>query len=309
MSMSPRTEPDTVPFRAGHVAIVGRPNAGKSTLLNALMGVKLSIVSPRPQTTRNRIAGIKTVPGAQFVFLDTPGIHDASGALGRRLVHTARTALADADVALLVVDSRAGAGAVESEIAALLTHAGTPIVIGLNKMDLVARPHLLPLMAALSTILPGCEIVPVNARDGQNVDTVIAAVRRLLPVGPQLYPEDEMTDQSERFIAQEIIREKVFTCTRDEIPYASAVITEEFCTREPRADDPPLLYVRATVLVARPSQKPIVIGRGGQRLKDIGQQARLELERFFGRRIFLQLYVKVEKGWDANPAVLRQVGL
>lgn len=273
------------------------------------MGVKLAIVTPRPQTTRNRIAGIKSLAGAQFVFLDTPGIHDPRGTLSRRLVRIAEQTLGEADVAILVVDSQAGIGRHEREIAATLQAAATPTVVALNKMDLIARSRLLPLMEEMAGMLPDREIVPVSAFNGENVDTLLRLVRAELPVGPSLYPEDEITDQTERFIAQEIIREKVFEFTHAEIPYASAVVTEEFRERDVRRGVEPLLYVRATVLISRTSQRPIIIGKGGQRLKEIGQQARLELERFFRKRVFLDLYVKVEPGWEANPGVLREVGL
>jgi len=303
------TTPRASEHRVGFVAVVGRPNAGKSTLFNAMMGVKVAIVSPRPETTRNRIVGVKTEPKTQFVFLDTPGLRDPKGALSRRLVQTARTALSEAAVALLVVDSRAGTGHPERDVAEAVARSGTPTVVALNKMDLVPRSHLLPLMETLAGLLPKSEIVPVSARDGENVATALAALRKVLPEGPRLYPEDTLTDQTERFIAQEMIREKIFELTHAEIPYASAVITEEFCEREPQPGSLPLLYIHATVLVARPSHKPIIIGKGGQRLKEIGRQAREDLEQFFERRVFLQLYVRVEKGWDVNPAVLRRVGL
>ena len=307
--MDLETGPDDSAHRVGFIAVVGRPNVGKSTLFNAMLGVKVAIVSPRPETTRNRILGVRTEADAQYVFLDTPGLHDPKGPLSRRLVQTARTALSEASVALLVVDCRAGVGEPERDVAAAVRRTGMPTVVALNKMDLVPRSQLLPLMETFATLLPESEIVPVCARDGENVATVLGALRKLLPAGPRLYPEDALTDQTERFIAQEMIRERVFELTHAEIPYASAVITEEFREREPRAGAAPLLYIHATIIVARPSHKPIIIGKGGQRLKEIGRQARAELEQFFGRRVFLQLYVKVEKAWDANPAMLRRVGL
>jgi GTP-binding protein Era len=293
--------------RTGTVAIAGRPNVGKSTLLNALMGIKLAIVTPRPQTTRNRIAGIKTTPGAQFVFLDTPGIHDPRGALSRRLVDIARRALSDADIVLLVIDAHDGIVRHDREIAAHLAGAHITTVAALNKMDVIRRSQLLPLMETMGTLLPGSDIVPVSGLQGENVDVLLGVLGNLLPHGPFLYPEDEFTDQTERFIAQEIIREKVFQLTHAEVPYAAAVVVEEF--RERPTDKGPLLYIRAAVLIARSSQKGIVIGEGGRRLKEIGRLARLELEQFFGKRCFLELFVKVEKGWDTNPAVLHEIGL
>lgn len=282
---------------------------GKSTLLNALMGVKLAIVTPRPQTTRNRIAGIKSLPDAQFVFLDTPGIHDPRGTLSRRLVRVAEQTLGEADIVVLVVDSRAGIRRQEREIAAALREEESPTAVALNKMDLIPRNRLLPLMEEMAALLPDRELVPINAVTGENVDVLLGVLRTLLPVGPSLYPEDALTDQTERFIAQEMIREKVFQYTRAEIPYASAVVTEEFRERAVRPDAKPLVYIRAAVLISRKSQRPIIIGKGGQRLKEIGRRARLDLERHFGKRFFVELFVKVEPGWEANPQVLHEVGL
>ena len=295
--------------RAGTIAIVGRPNVGKSTLLNALMGFKLAIVTPRPQTTRNRIAGIKTMRGAQFVFLDTPGIHHPRGDLNRRLVGIARRALAEADVVLLVIDSSTGIERQDREVARNLRAAGTPAVTALNKMDLIARARLLPLMETLGDLVPGSEIVPVSALRNQNIDTLLGTLRKVLPVGPALHPDNEVTNQTQWFIAQEVIREKVFELTHAEVPYATAVVVEDFSERRrPRAERP-LHYIRATVLIERPSQKAIVIGEGGRRLKEIGRRARVELEGFLGGRVFLELYVKVAQGWATNPVVLHEIGL
>ncbi len=296
--------------RAGTVAIVGRPNVGKSTLLNAIMGVKLAIVTPRPQTTRNRIAGIKSTADAQMVFLDTPGIHDPRhGVLSRRLVDIARTALREADVVLLLIDSLTGVGRDERGIAETMTASGRPGVVALNKMDRIARLRLLPLMDTVHGLLPTSDIVPVSALTGENLDNLLRVIRGLLPIGPPLYGENEITDQTERFIAQEVVREKVFELTRDEIPYASAVITEEFIERPARLEGPAVLYIRALVLTSRPTQKAIIIGKGGALLKEIGSRARRDLEQFFTRRVFLELHVKVEEGWETNRAVLEDVGL
>ncbi len=298
------------PHRAGTVALIGRPNVGKSTLLNALMGVKLSIVTPRPETTRNRIAGIKSVSGAQFVFLDTPGMHDARrGVLSRRLVQIARSAMQDADVIAVIVDSAAGVGSDERSIVETVRTARSPALVVLNKMDATARSRLLPLMETLGGLLPGREIVPVSGLTGENVSVLEDRLRTLLPPGPPLYAADDLTDQTERFIAQEVIREKVFELTHAELPYASTVVTEEFTERHTPQGTPPLLYIRATVITSRPSQRAIIVGRGGEHLKEIGTRARRDLERFFRRRIFLDLHVKVEKGWETDPRVLREVGL
>ena len=296
-------------YRAGSIALLGRPNVGKSTLLNALMGVKLAIVTPRPQTTRNRIAGIKTTADAQFVFVDTPGICDPRRApLGRRLVEVSRAAMREADTIALLIDSAKGLTAADRAVVAGIAAERAPAVVVLNKMDLIARPRLLPLMETMAALLPTCEVIPVSALTGENLDTLEGVLRRHLPCGVPLYGEDDLTDQSERFIAQEVVREKVFELTRDEIPYACAVVTEEFKERV-SPEKAPVLYIRATILISRPSQKGIVIGRGGERLREIGTRARVDLERFFARRVFLDLYVKVESGWETNPTVLREVGL
>jgi GTP-binding protein Era len=304
------TDPSSAsgPQRVGTVAIAGPPNAGKSTLFNALMGMKLAIVTPRPQTTRNRIAGIKTIPGAQFVFVDTPGIHQAERALNRRLVATARRAVAEADAVLFLVDAQAGIGRGEHGIARGLAESGTPVVVVLNKMDLIARPRLLPLMETVARLLPDAEIVPVSALKCENLDTLQQVLQKLLPHGAPLHREDELTDQTERFIAQERIREKVFQLTHAEVPYAAAVVVEEFRERS-TGDGSPLIHIQATVLIGRPAHKPIVIGEGGRRLKEIGRLARLELEEFFQKKIYLEIFVKVQKEWQTNPAILREIGL
>lgn len=302
--------PPAQEYRAGSVTIVGRPNVGKSTLLNALMEMRLAIVTPRPQTTRNRIAGIRTETNAQFVFVDTPGIHDPrSGLLSRRLVDVARRALAETDVALLVIDSHAGIRQGDRDIAETIQRAGTPVVVALNKMDQIARPALLPLMQIMGSLLPDADVVPVSAERSQNLSPLMEAVHQRLPHGPALYPSDELTDQSERFIAQELVREQVFHHTRNEIPYACAVVTEVFREQQGKPGTADVLHVHATVLVGRPSHKPIVIGKGGLRLREIGRQARLRLEEFFAKRVYLELFVKVEPDWERNPTVLQDVGL
>ena len=291
--------------RAGYAAIVGRPNVGKSTLLNALVGAKVAIVTPKPQTTRNRILGIRTLPEAQVVFLDTPGIHEARSLLNRRMVEVARQALADADAVVLVVDATAGVTPADRELARGLGGLVRPIVVVLSKLDLVRPPVLLPAMEALGTLLPGREIIPVSARTGENVRVALDAVVKALPEGPRLYPEDEYTAESERFLAQELIREQLFSQTEEEIPYGTAVRVEEF-NAQPERD---LLVVHATILVDRPNHKGIVIGARGARLGEIGRRARLELEAVFGTKVFLELFVRVEPGWAKDPRRLEELGL
>jgi GTP-binding protein Era len=294
-----------MPHRAGYVAIVGRPNVGKSTLLNALVGAKVAIVTPKPQTTRNRIVGIRTLPDAQVVFLDTPGIHEPRSLLNRRMVDVARQTLGEADVVLLVVDATSGVTPADRELAATLAGLASTTIVALSKRDRVGPPALLPLMATLGTLLPGREIVPVSGRTGENVSALLDVVVRALPESPRLHPEDEYTAETERFLVQELIREQLFLQTEEEIPYGTAVAVEEF-TEKP---DRNVLVVAATILVDRPGHKGIVIGKGGERLREIGRRARLELEALFGVKVFLELFVRVEPGWARNPRRLKELGL
>jgi len=295
-----------VAHRAGYVAILGRPNVGKSTLLNALVGAKVSIVTPKPQTTRNRIIGIRTLPDrAQIAFLDTPGIHEARSLINRRMVETARQALAEADVVLVLVDAAAAVTPGDRALAGTLAPLPATTIVVLNKADRVARPELLPIMATLGELLPGREIIPASALTGENVDTVLGRVVDALPEGEPFYEAEEYTTATERFLVQELIREQLFRQTEEEVPYGTAVVVEEFAEKPERN----VLVLLATILVDRPSQKPIVIGAGGQRLREIGRRARLEMEALFGRRVFLELFVKVEPGWARNPRRLAELGL
>jgi len=301
--MPPPTESQ---FRCGFVALVGRPNVGKSTLLNALVGSKLAIVSPKPQTTRTRLLGIRTLPQAQLVFVDTPGIHTHSGSLlNRRMVEIAFNALAETDVTALLVDVERGITPADQELARRLGEGTTPVVGVVNKIDRVAKPRLLPVLEQLASLLPEREVVPVSALTGENLSELVPIIVGLLPMSPALYSDDELTDQSERTIAQEIVREQVFLQTQQEIPYATTVIVEEF-TEKPEKR---VLFLRAVIMVERPSQRAIIIGERGARLKQIGQAARLQLEAFFGYRVFLELFVKVSKGWTNNPRLLKEFGL
>jgi GTP-binding protein Era len=296
----------TVPtgeHRAGFVSLVGRPNVGKSTLLNRLVGAKLAAVSNKPQTTRNRIVGILTRPQAQVVFVDTPGIHPASTPLNVRMVETARQSLGDADVVALMLDASAGVTAADRALAAEV--AARRVVVVLGKSDLVARPELLPLCARAAALLPAAEVVPVSGKTGDNAAELLAVVTAALPLGPALYPPDQVSEQSERFLAAEIVREKVMAATRDEVPYASAVAIEAFRDEPARS----LVVIQAAVLVERPTQKGILIGEGGRRIRDIGTAARRELEAIFGCRVFLELHVKVQRDWRTDPRILRELGL
>jgi GTP-binding protein Era len=292
-------------FRSGYIAIVGRPNVGKSTLLNSLVGEKVAIVSPRPQTTRNRIAGIKTTAHAQMVFLDTPGIHQAHSLMNRRMVNVALQTLHEVDGLLWVLDAHERIGAQDERIAELLRGVKTPVYILLNKIDLVTKGKLLPLMQRCSELLPGKEIVPVSALKGDNLPLLLELMEKGLPEGPRYFPGDELTDQSERFLAGEVIREKVFLLTREEIPYGVAVTIEEFAEKPEKS----LIVIKATIHTERDSHKPILIGKQGAMLKEIGIQTRSELEALLGCRIFLELFIRVDKGWTQRPHTLTEMGL
>ena len=291
--------------RAGTAALIGRPNVGKSTLVNALVGTKVAIVTPKPQTTRTRIVGIRTEPEAQVVFLDTPGIHAARSSLNRRMVEIARSTIEEADAVVLVLDAGAGIGAGERELIATLRAGRTPVVVALNKIDTRPRQVLLPIMAELNQLLPGVEVVPTAARRNDGVDRLLAAVARVLPEGPPLYPADEFTTESERFLTAELVREQVFLATKEEVPYGTAVVIDQFVEREDRR----AILVSATILVEREAHKPILLGAKGERLKRIGEQARAEIERLLGTKVFLELFVRVEPGWQRSRHRLGELGL
>jgi GTP-binding protein Era len=291
--------------RSGFVAIAGRPNVGKSTLLNRIVGRKIAAVTPKPQTTRRRLLGIRTLPAAQLLFVDTPGIHDARDLLNERMVAQALRSISEADVVLWVVDARAGLDAGDREIAALLPAAPTPVLVALNKIDGRSKVELLPLLAALASLAPERDIVPVSARTGENVETLVEQIAAALPEGPRYYAADELTDASERDIAAEIIREKVMLETRDEIPYAVAVTIDRFEEKPEKK----LVVIKATIHVARDPHKPILIGERGRRIKAIGQAARADLEALLGTRLFLELFVRVQADWTKKPARLREFGL
>jgi GTPase len=290
--------------RAGFVSLIGRPNAGKSTLLNRLVGEKLSIVSPRPQTTRNRITGIKNLPVAQVVFVDTPGLHPPSGKLGDFMLSTARRAVEDVDLVCLVVDAAAGDGPEAIVLEPLRAYEG-PVFCVLNKADRVRpKSRMLPLIETWRRGHAFAEIVPVSALEGTSCDRLLELIIGRLPVHPPFFPLDATSDQPETFYVAEVIREKIFHLTREEVPYAVAVRVDELTER----DHPPCLYIRATVFVEQESQKGILIGKGGAMLKRIGTAARRELEAFFGIKVFLQSSVDVRRHWRRDPRALREFG-
>ena len=289
--------------KSGFVALVGRPNVGKSTLLNRLLGQKVAIVTPKPQTTRHRVLGIKTLQAAQIVFVDTPGLHRARSLINRRMVEAAERAAADADIIVWVLDATAGLATADREIAEPLAAERRPVCVVLNKIDRVPRPQLLPILAAVDQVLPGRDVVPVSATKGTNLDALVEVIIRLLPEGPQLYDAETVTDQTERALAQELVREQVLLQTREEVPYAVAVEINTF------EDKPNVTVISATIHVERDSQKGIVVGERGQRIKEIGRAARLELERVLGRRVYLELFVRVQEEWTQRESLLKEFGL
>ena len=305
MSAPPVPSTSAPEHRAGFASLIGRPNVGKSTLFNRLLGQKLAIVTPKPQTTRNRIRGIRTRPEGQIIYVDTPGLHPPRGKLGRFLASTVTQALQEVDVVILVADATAPVDASTEEAFQALRSVTAPVVLALNKVDLVpAKTKLLPRLEAYAARHPFQALVPISAKTGTGVDRLEAVALGLLPVGPALYPADTVTDQPETFFVAETIREKLFLAMRQEVPYACAVRVEELVERGPDAP----LYIRGEIFVERQSQKAIVIGEGGAMLKRVGQAARRELEAFFGVRVFLDLRVRVRRDWRQDDRALRELG-
>lgn len=288
-------------FKSGFVAIVGRPNAGKSTLLNALVGAKVSIVTPVAQTTRNRILGIVNRPGAQIVFMDTPGIHKPLSRLNEQMMAFVRQALEDRDLAVLIVDASEPFGKGDEYALEMIKQYAPRTILALNKIDRIAKPRLLPLIDRYARLHSFEEIFPVSALRGEGLTSLLEAVVRLLPEGPRYFPPEIYTDQPERFLAGEIVREKVIRHTRQELPHVTAVLIDKFEETET------LTRIHATIVVEKDSQRPIVLGAGGERIKQIGTEARHELERLFPPKVFLELYVKVEPRWRENPALLAEL--
>lgn len=301
-------------FKSGFVALAGQPNVGKSTLMNAVLGQKISAVTSKPQTTRNRIVGVHTMSGrAQIVFVDTPGIHTPHKELNAVMVDNAWGSIGSTDLVLFMLDAQTALtreGQLNDEDARLakrLATMGLPVVVALNKIDRLESPEaVLPIIAALQAVegLTARGFVPISALKEDGLADLVEELIANLSPGPQFYPDDMITDQAERFIAAELIREKLMLQTRREIPYSSAVTVEEFRDDTRRQ----LLRMRAVIHVERDSQKGIVIGKRGARLKQIGSQARAELERFFGRKVYLDLHVTVDRDWSQNPALLRRLG-
>ena len=293
---------DTV-HKSGFVAVIGRPNTGKSTLMNSLIGQKVAIMSDKPQTTRSRILGVLTQPEAQIILLDTPGVHKPFSKLGEYMARSVKNTLREVDAILFVVDATEKPGPGERYIVERLAETKKPVVLVLNKIDLLAREALLPLIDIYRKAYDFAGVVPISAKEKENLDALLEETKKYLPEGPEYYPEDMVTDQPERLIAAELIREKALSLTRDEVPHAVAVDVDEMTTRA-KGD----VYVRATIYVERESQKGIIIGKRGAMLKEIGQLARKDIETMLGGKVFLDLWVKVRKDWRNRDAILRSLG-
>jgi len=289
-------------FRSGFVSVIGRPNAGKSTLLNHLIGQKVLIMSDKPQTTRNRIQCILTEERGQIVFLDTPGIHKPKHKLGEYMVGKAKESMRDVDVIVYMVDLTAEYGPGEEFIIEMLKQSKSPVVLAFNKVDLVSKDMLMHKIQKYSELVDFKAIVPISAKTGENTDELLNVIFAQLSIGPMYYPEDEVTDQPERFIMAELVREKVLQLTRDEIPHSIAVVIEEVEEKKT------LVKVRALIIVERDSQKGIVIGAGGRQLKEISSLARLDIEALLGSKVFLEVWVKVKKDWRNRMDSLRNYG-
>jgi GTP-binding protein Era len=294
-------------MKAGFVSLIGRPNAGKSTLLNRLVGTKLAIVSDKPQTTRTRILGVRNYPDAQVVYLDTPGIHRPLHRMNVRMVDTALDTMREVDVLGLVVDASERRGKGDQFVFDLVKRSAAPVFLILNKIDLIRKVRLLPMLEEYGRQGVFAEMVPVSAATGENVDRLERLIIDRLPEGDRLYPEDFLTDQPERFIASEIVREKLLQFTHDELPFSSGVVVDRF--EEPEATGKGLLRLYCTIVVDRESHKPIVVGRGGEMIKKIGTAAREELERFFGVHVFLDLHVRVKTEWREDERALSEMGI
>lgn len=294
-------------MKSGVVAIVGRPNVGKSTLLNALLKEKIAIVSDKPQTTRTRVLGVLHRPDAQIVYLDTPGLHRPQDLLNKRMVRTAIETMQEADLLYVMVEAtmpsvRAGDRAVIEHVREAVTKGGQPAFLIINKVDLVKKSRLLPLIDELRTMLNWAEIIPLSAKTGFNMDRLLDLTISMLPEGEPLYGDDVLTDQTMRTLAAEIIREKILEHTREEVPYSVAVDIDQF------VEEGKLARISASILVEKESQKGILIGKHGERLKAIGTAARKDMERLFGMKVFVELWVKVREAWREDEQILKELG-
>ncbi len=290
-------------FKSGYIAIIGRPNVGKSTLLNKLLGQKVAAVSPKPQTTRHRILGVKHLPEAQLLFLDTPGIHKPHKSLNEQMMEMAQAAIHDADLFLFMVES--ALLETDREIYRQILSKKKPILLLINKVDKSGSLALIPFMEQCQSAFHPEAIIPISALSGAGCDIVETEILKRLPEGPAYFPEDQVTDQTERLIASEVVREKVMGLTQKEVPYSVTVQTETY--EEPKKEGG-LTRIRAAIIVEKDSQKGILIGKGGQMIKKIGESARKDLEAQLGGKVFLELFVRVEKDWTKDPKKVRELG-
>ncbi|MCM3633230.1 MULTISPECIES: GTPase Era [Paenibacillus] len=290
-------------FRSGFVAIIGRPNVGKSTLMNHLIGQKIAIMSDKPQTTRNKIHGVYTGDNIQIVFLDTPGIHKPNSKLGNYMMKSAESALKEVEAVLFLIDGSEDIGGGDRYIIEQLGRVKTPVFLVVNKIDKIDPEAVLNKIVQYKDLYPFAEVVPISAMNGNNVTTLLEQISKYLPEGPQYYPADQVTDHPEQFVCAELIREKILHLTREEIPHSIAVQIEDM-----RVQDNGVVYIGAVVFVERDSQKGIIIGKRGALLKEVGKTARIDIENLLGSKVFLELWVKVKKDWRNQDRVLNDLG-
>ena len=291
------------PFHSGFVAVIGRPNVGKSTLVNRLVGQKVAIVSDKPQTTRNRILAVVNRPQGQAVLFDTPGIHKPMHRMNERMVQAALKSLGQVEVAVWLIDVTEPYGPGDRYVRDILKRAGKPVILGINKIDAVPKQRILPAIEQYRHLLDFADVVPLSGLTGENADVLLGRMLAHLPPGERLYPDDFLTDQPERFFVAEMVREQILRLTREEIPYATGVMIDSF------TEESGLVRIEASILVERETQKGIVIGHGGSMLKAVGTEARKEIEAFLDARVFLGLFVKVREKWRDNPRVLDEMGM
>ena len=290
--------------KSGFISIIGRPNVGKSTFLNRVIGQKIAMMSDKPQTTRNKVQGVLTTNDTQFIFIDTPGIHKPKHKLGDFMMKVAQNTLKEVDLILFMVNAEEGFGRGEEFIIEKFQNVGTPIFLIINKIDRIHPDQLLDVIHSYKDKFNFAEIIPISALQGNNVETLLEQIKKYLPEGPQYYPADQVTDHPERFIISELIREKALHLTREEVPHSLAVVIEQI----KKEDDKDMIHVMATIVVERNSQKGIIIGKQGQMLKEIGKRARKDIENLLGSKVFLELWVKVQKDWRNKAAQLRDYG-
>jgi GTPase len=291
-------------FKSGFVSIIGRPNVGKSTFLNHVIGQKIAIMSDKPQTTRNKIQGVYTTPESQIIFIDTPGIHKPKHKLGDFMMKVAQNTLKEVDLIMFMINADEGYGKGDEFIIEKLKQTNVPVFLVVNKIDKVHPDQLLPLINKYRQLYAFKEVVPISALEGNNVTTLLDQIQGLLPEGPQFYPADQVTDHPERFIVAELVREKVLHLTREEVPHSIAVVTDLMERRESGN----AVYVQATIIVERASQKGIIIGKQGKMLKEVGKRARVDIEALLGSKVYLELWVKVQKDWRNKMINLRDYG-